>query len=430
MSTSKPASPPPLATVVSVGNELLLGQTIDTNGTWLAEELSGLGLEVTKRWTIGDDEGVIRNVVTDALGRWDAVVITGGLGPTHDDRTRYAVAGALGLSLIPDQDLIEGLHGRFRARGFETTPEGAEEMALVPEGGVVFPNPHGAAPGLAVESPEGGVLILLPGVPGEMRGIFAGEVRPFLEARFSGRLKPAVHRVIHTFGVPESVLMAELRGRLPAGPRGVSLAFLPDQVGVRLRLTVRQEGTAADAQAELDRFEELLSPVLAKYRFEATSGDLAEAVGRTLLKGGHTLGVAESCTGGLVAKRVTDTPGSSRFFQGGIVAYGNEVKETLLGVPRNLILEHGVVSGAVAEAMALGVARALGTSVGVGVTGIAGPGGGSREKPVGTVYMASSINDRTTARKELFLGDREAIRARAAHATLGHLLRRLQGREG
>ncbi len=429
MSSETHPSSPPIAAVVSVGDELLLGQTVDTNGAWLAEQLSDLGFDVARRLTVGDEESAIEEAVTRTLGFADVVVMTGGLGPTPDDLTRAVVAKVLGVSLALDTGILEGLRARFQARGFDEIPQGAEQMALVPEGGGSFPNPHGAAPGLVMEGDAGAVCVLLPGIPREMRGIFSREVGPFLEARFSGRLRPAVHRLIHTFGIPESALMVELNELLPPDPGGVSLAFLPDQVGVRLRLTCRGVEGQAEAQVRLDRIEAALAPVLSRYRFQAPSGDLAEAVGEALLKGGHTLGVAESCTGGLIAKRISDIPGSSRYFHGGVVAYANQVKEGILGVSSDLIREQGVVSEAVAEAMATGVRRALGSSVGLGVTGIAGPGGGSREKPVGTVCFAASLEERVSVRRELFLGDREAVRARASQAMLGFLLRLLDGRE-
>ncbi|MGD2120187.1 MAG: CinA family nicotinamide mononucleotide deamidase-related protein [Gemmatimonadota bacterium] len=413
---------------MSVGDELLLGQTVDTNSTWIAESLSDLGLRVTRRLSVGDDEEAIEDAVRGALSVAEVVVMTGGLGPTPDDLTRPVVAKVMGASLGLDPGLLGGLENRFKARGFQEIPEGAEVMAMVPEGGAVLSNPHGAAPGLVMEAVGGGVCILLPGVPREMRGIFSQGVGPLLQERFAGRLRPAVHRVIPTFGIPESALMVELKDRLPEDPGGVSLAFLPDQVGVRLRLTIRALQDPTDAQAKLDRFEAALAPVLSRYRFEAESGDLAEAVGEALERGKQTLGIAESCTGGLIAKRISDIPGSSRYFVGGVVAYANRVKEILLGVPASMIEEHGVVSEAVAEAMARGVIEVLGTSAGLGVTGIAGPGGGSEEKPVGTVCYAVCLEGRVISRKELFLGDREAIRARASQATLGLLLRLLEGR--
>jgi nicotinamide-nucleotide amidase len=263
-----------------------------------------------------------------------------------------------------------------------------------------------------------------------MRGIVREEVETLLSRRYSSRLRPTVHRVVHTFGVPESILASEIRELLPLDLMGVSLAYLPDLLGVRLRLTARASAGAADAKESLRRVEELLDPVLSRYRFESDSGDLTEALGGALLRAGHTLAIAESCTGGLVSKRVTDLPGSSRYFLGGVVAYADEVKAGVLGVNREVIRRDGVVSEAVAESMAVGVARELKASVGIGVTGIAGPGGGSPEKPVGTVCYAISLCGKAQSRRERFLGDREAVRERAAHAVLGLLLRGLDGREG
>lgn len=303
-------------------------------------------------------------------------------------------------------------------------------MAQVPRGAEVLPNPVGTAPGLALTNSEGVVCILLPGVPREMREIFHSGVAPFLERRFGEALKGVSHRIIHTFGVPESVLMTELREVLPDDSDGVSLAYLPDQVGVRLRLSAREKGGETGADRKIEWMEKLLQPVLSRYRYEADSGDLAEAVGEALVAAGETLAVAESCTGGLVSKRMTDTPGSSEYFLGGVVAYANEVKVSALGVNPATLDSGGVVSEAVAAAMARGVAHRFCASVGIGVTGIAGPGGGSEDKPVGTVCFSVSCRERVEVRTKLFLGDREMIRARAAHAVLGLLLRLLREGKG
>ena len=302
-------------------------------------------------------------------------------------------------------------------------------MALVPHGAEILPNSHGAAPGLALEGGKGGVCILLPGVPREMEGIFNQGVVPLLSKRYEARLQPAHHLVIHTFGVPESILQAEIEETLPHGLGDVSLAYLPDQLGVRLRLSVRKGAGTGEAETSLQRAEALLEPVLTPYRFEAQSGDLAEAVGMALLRGGDTLAVGESCTGGLISKRMTDQPGSSRYFLGGLVAYANDVKSGTLGIDESLIRQEGVVSEAIAKALASRVAEEMNASVGVGVTGIAGPGGGSMDKPVGTVWYAVARGGKMSVQKELFLGDREAIRQRAAHATLGLLWRVLHGRD-
>jgi len=424
----------PRAGVVSVGDELLLGETVDTNGAWLSRQLSRAGFLVRVRWVVGDTPEKIQEAVGSALAQAEVVVVTGGLGPTPDDRTRKAVADLLHLPLRSDLHLLEALRERFRVRGYGSLPEGAEAMALVPQGATVLPNPHGAAPGLLMDGPKGNLCILLPGIPREMEGIVQQEALSHLADRYGPRLSPVVHRVIHTVGIPESVLQAQVEATLPDRLEGVSLAYLPEESGVRLRLSARGdagEGAMGQerAHASLLEVERLLGPVVDPFRYRAESGDLAEAVGTALLEGNRRLAVAESCTGGLVAKRMTDIPGSSRYFLGGVVAYANQVKVDLLGLDPAVMEERGLVSREVAEGMAEGVARALGADAGMGITGIAGPEGGSKEKPVGTVWYSVWLEGRVETRRDLFLGDREAIRRRAAHGALGLLLRLLEGRQ-
>jgi nicotinamide-nucleotide amidase len=372
----------------------------------------------------------IQAAVASSLEIGEVVVVTGGLGPTPDDLTLEAVASLFGAHLIEDPRLLQHLTSRFKARGYDTIPDHGRRMALVPENGEVLPNPIGAAPGLVFHCREKGLCILLPGVPKEMKGIFSRGVEPLLLERYAQRLEKVLHRVVNTHGVPESILMDEIGGVFPGEANDVSLAFLPDEVGVRLRFSTRQSQGADVASEKLDDLEKVLSPVLDRYRYEAASGDLAEAVGSALLGAGETLAVAESCTGGLISKRMTDLPGSSRYFVGGVVAYSNDIKEKILGVEESLLTAHGVVSQGVATAMAEKVAALFGASAGIGITGIAGPSGGSEEKPVGTVWYAVHLGDRTVARREQFLGDRSAVRTRSAHSALGLLLRLLEGREG
>jgi nicotinamide-nucleotide amidase len=418
----------PAAAVVSVGDELLLGETVDTNGSWLARELSDLGFRVIRRWVVGDDPGEIREGVGGAISLAEVVMVTGGLGPTPDDLTLPAVAGLLGLPLRTDTRTLSHLEERFRARGFGGLPEQARAMARVPEGATILVNARGSAPGSALEVGGGRLCILLPGVPMEMKSIFEEEVAPLLRERFALRLEPVCHRLIHTTGIAESLLAKEVaKLGLPAeGP--VSLAFLPDLRGVRLRLTSR--GAPGDRAVEeaLERFEELLEPVVAPFRYRSGKGDLAEALGQALQRSGLTLATAESCTGGLIAKRMTDQPGSSRHFVGGVVAYANEVKTALLGVDPKLLEEEGAVSREVAEIMASGVAVRFGAGAGIGITGVAGPGGGTEEKPVGTIWMAVSLGGGVTSRREFFTGEREDIRERGAQAAMALLFRELERR--
>lgn len=414
--------------LVTVGDELLLGQTVNTNAAWLARELWDLGVEVVRSVTVGDGKDEIRAAVEEACGTGDLVIVTGGLGPTEDDRTREAVATLFGRELKVDERLLRLLERRFEEAGFGELPPRNVSQAEVPRGAEALPNPHGTAPGLVLDE-EGVTVALLPGVPREMRGIFRESLSGRLRETFRRRLRAAHHRVIHTTGIAESVLAERVDEQLPGETGPVSVAFLPDERGVDLRLTVRGVTDEEEAGAWLDRVEEALEPVVRKYRFEAPeTGDLVEAVARALESSGWTLAVAESCTGGLVAKRLTDRAGSSAYFAGGVVAYDDRIKVELLDVDPAVLEERGAVSEEVARALALGVARRLDTDAGVGITGIAGPGGGTEEKPVGTVSFAACVGGEVETRIRRFPGDRESVRERSGQAALALLLRLLERR--
>jgi nicotinamide-nucleotide amidase len=419
------ASSPLRAAIVTVGDELLLGETVDSNAAWLGRELSSLGIPVVERLTVGDVDDDIRRAVRRAMERADLVLVTGGLGPTEDDRTRPAVADLLGAPLRVDPDLLAALEARFRSRGFTRLPPLNRSQAEVPEGASILANPRGTAPGLALLTDGGVLVVLLPGVPAEVRDIARGDLRSVLARTFSDRLRPLHHRLIHTTGIAESELAGRLEDALPGDMGPVSLAFLPDPRGVDLRLTARGVDEA-QAREWLDRVEAALSPVVVPFRFEAETGDLVEAVSRALEDADLVMAAAESCTGGLVAKRMTDRPGSSRVFRGGIVAYANQIKIDVLGVDAATLESEGAVSEPVARQMALGACRVLDAPVGVGITGIAGPEGGSDEKPVGLVWYAVSVRGRVEARSQVFGPDREGIRERSAQAVLADLLRRLE----
>lgn len=415
----------PRVVLVTVGDELLLGQTVDTNAAWLGRELGPRGFRVVRRHTVADDAEEIQRAVDDGLGTADVVLLTGGLGPTADDLTREAVAELLERPLGLDEELLADLEERFRSRGFDELPAKNVSQARVPEGATPLENPRGTAPGLVLETEGGRIVALLPGVPGEMKAIFRDGLGPILEERFRTRLEPVQHRTIHTTGIAESVLGERVEDALPEEMGPVSVAFLPDERGVDLRLTARSS-SAEGAQGWLDRIEEALDPVVADFRFESESGDLVEALARALQGSGRTLAVAESCTGGLMAKRITDRPGASGYFLGGVVAYADAVKTLGLGVDPHLLERVGAVSEDVALAMARGVAERFGADVGVAVTGIAGPGGGTEEKPVGTVWYSVCVDGRAVARRERFMGDREQIRERSAQAAMALLLKRLE----
>jgi nicotinamide-nucleotide amidase len=414
------------AVIVTVGDELLLGHTVDTNAAWLGGELGALGVRVVRRYTVSDEEPEIRWAVRDAMGAADLVLVSGGLGPTPDDVTRDAVAGLLHRPLRTDPDVLESIRARFLEAGMQELPEPNRRVAQVPEGARKLPNPVGTAPGLALET-GGALVVLLPGVPRELRSIIEGSLGSLLSRHFPGRLPPTLSRTLHTSGIPESLLAQRVRERLPEGTGDVRMAFLPDIRGVDLRLTV----TGMDPVEAGRHFEELerkLGPILDPWRFHGDRGDLADAVVVALRARDTDLAVAESCTGGLVAKRLTDIPGASDVFLGGVVAYSNEAKIRHLGVDAGTLERHGAVSADVAQAMAEGVVRAFDAGAGLGVTGIAGPGGGTAEKPVGTVWYAAWYGGRCAVRGERFPGDREAVRERSAQAALMLLLRLLEGR--
>jgi len=417
----------PGAALVTVGNELLYGETVDTNAAWLGRALTRLGIAVGRKFTVGDDPGQIQAAVRSAMDGADLVLVSGGLGPTPDDVTKEAVAALLGLEVHLDEGLLEALAERFRIRGYSRLPSPNRTQAEVPEGAIVFRNPHGTAPGLGLESGTC-LVVLLPGVPRELRGIVEDELAPYLRQRFESRIDPIHHRVIHTSGVAESRLSELVTPLLPADMGPITLAFLPDLRGVDLRLTARGV-SPAEAEDWFGRMEAALEPAVTPWRFEAESGDIAEALNAALSLTGMTVATAESCTGGLIAKRITDRPGSSEVFLGGVIAYADAVKVAELGVSVDDLRAHGAVSEPVARQMAIGVRERFGASAGVGVTGVAGPGGGSPEKPVGTVWIAIALGDSVDARLISLRGDRTAVRELAAQAVLAWLYRRVSGRE-
>ncbi len=422
-------SDPARAAVVAVGDELLFGSTVDTNGTWLGERLAELGIPVAARWVVGDDDDAIARALGQALAVGDVVIVSGGLGPTPDDHTREAVAGHLGLRLETDDSVLAGLEARFKSFGYTALPEQNAQQAKVPEGASVLPNALGSAPGLMMEA-GGRLVFLLPGVPQELKGLFQDSVLPALRRRFRGRLRRVTHRVVHTTGIAESVLSERVSELMPEDTGPVAVAFLPKLVGVDVRMTATDCRSEEEALASIARVERVIAPAWSGHDFDAETGDLVEALARVLILQKRTLAVAESCTGGHVMERLTRLPGASAFLRGGVVAYDNAVKTDALGVSAELIEEHGAVSGPVAEAMALGVARRLNAGAGIAVTGIAGPDGGTDEKPVGTVWYAATVDGAVRSRSRRFPGDRDGVRVRSAQAAIDLLFRTLTRETG
>jgi nicotinamide-nucleotide amidase len=409
--------------VLTIGTELLLGFTLDSNGAEIARALSAVGVRVVRRSSVGDGAEAIRDAVRDALARTGAVLTTGGLGPTRDDISKHVVAELFGLPLDFDQTVWDSLVERFAALG-RTPATSNRVQAEVPRGATILRNHWGTAPGLWIEGAPG-LVIMLPGVPGEMRKLLEHEVAPRLGARGSGTVIRS--RTVRTTGVPESTL-AERLGEIERDVAPLTLAYLPGFDGVDLRLSAWSL-PADEADRLLLSGVALLRERAGGFAYGEGEDDLAALVLERAREQGRHIGTAESCTGGLVGGRLTEIPGSSDVFVGGIVCYANELKTALLGVDAKLIESAGAVSEPVARAMASGAIRATGADLAVAVTGIAGPGGGSAAKPVGTVWLAVADRNAVDARLIRVPGDRHNVRTRAAQAAL-HLLYRTLGHEG
>jgi nicotinamide-nucleotide amidase len=410
-----------LAAIVAVGSELLGPDRLDTNSLRLTEVLERHGFELRRKAVVGDDREEIAGLLRDLSEGHAVVLVTGGLGPTADDVTREAAADAFGRTLTEDASIVRWLEERFRAFG-QPMPSVNRRQAMVPDGDVeVLANRRGSAPGLRFDTP-GGSTFLFPGVPRELEGMIEEHFQPWLAARSGGAGRERV--VLRTAGLPES----EVEERIaPAygefGREAITVLAGAGEVQVRGVAS----GPEAERRARLAAIEERLAELLGEGVYSHRADETLEAVvGRLLAERGETLVTAESCTGGLLAERITRVAGSSAWFLGGAVTYSNALKTGLLGVPESLLAEHGAVSEAVARAMAEGARRRLGADWAVAITGVAGPGGGSDEKPVGTVDLAWAGPDgETVHRRRRFLGDRDRIRRLSALTALEWLRRRL-----
>jgi nicotinamide-nucleotide amidase len=408
--------------LITIGDELLLGYTIDTNAAYLARELAALGLSVARRATVSDDASEIASAVRDALDRTGAVITTGGLGPTSDDLTRAAIAELFGRELVPDEARWEALRVLWRQRGRGEIPLANRSQIMIPAGARVLDNRHGTAAGVFLEDGRGRWCAMLPGVPREMRGMFTDALLPLLAERFGGAGRVVRSRTLRTTGIAESHLVERL-GPLASGVDGLSLAYLPGQDGVDLRVTARDLSPDA-ADLALARAVSALRERVARYAYGEDREDLAATVLELCKQRGLHVAVGESCTGGLLGARLTAIPGSSTVVSGGVIAYSNDVKTNMLDVPSDLIQRHGAVSEPVAIAMAEGARSRVGAEIGVGITGVAGPGGGTPEKPVGLVWLAVAMGETVQARGPRLVGDRNEIRYRATQAALD-MVRRL-----
>ena len=406
------------AEMIFTGDELLRGDAVNTNQAYLGERLLDLGVLATHALCVADQLPAIVAAIRESLARGPAVLLlSGGLGPTEDDLTREATAEALGRPLEHREDLLELIRERFESRGY-TMGDSNRKQASLPRGASPIPI-SGTAPGFLVQHGDT-LVVALPGVPWELKEMWEGTVEPLLRDRAGAEGGHAVRR-IRTFGIGESMvaeMLAEFDWRGSEVEIGTRAQL--DGLTVILRGPATPEGTR-----KLDTLQERICALLGDRVFGVDSEGLPEITGELLRRSGLTVGVAESCTGGLVAKRFTDVPGSSDYFVGGITAYSNDVKTEVLGVPARLLAAHGAVSEEVAAAMAEGAARLLHASCALSTTGVAGPEGGSEEKPVGLVFIGSVVNGVTEVERLRLFGRRDQIRERAALAALDLLRRRL-----
>jgi nicotinamide-nucleotide amidase len=410
------------AAIIAVGSELLTPLRIDTNSLYITEQLNMLGMEVVLKGIVGDDRAELAHLIRSALERAGLIVLSGGLGPTDDDVTREVVADVLQRRLQERQEITERLRQRFAARGWQM-PEINRRQAMVPEGAEPIDNPNGTAPGLWIEHGHC-VVLLLPGPPRELKPMLRGLVEGRLLSRAS--ITTLRRRIVRVTGRTEShteEAMQPLYALWATAAVPIAATILAAFGQIELHLSARAE-TPELAELALDRAAEQVREALGRDAFSTDGRALEQVVGDLLLARGWRIGVAESCTGGLITSRLTDVAGSSRYVDRSVVSYSNDAKTEMLGVPAALIAEHGAVSEPVAAAMAEGVRASARLEVGIGVTGIAGPGGGTPEKPVGMVCVAVVTPEASRVRTLRFMGEREQVKFQASQAALD-LVRRL-----
>ena len=407
------------AEIIAVGSELLTPDRIDTNSLFLTQRLNHLGIAVARKTLVGDQHDHVRDAFRSALDRCDLVVASGGLGPTLDDLTREAVAELLGRKLVLNSSVLQNIEARFRRLG-RSMPEVNKRQAMVPEGAELLENPRGTAPGLWLES-AGRIVVLLPGPPHELKAMFTEKVEPRLE-RLAGATR-LFYREMRTAGLTESEVEQRTAPIYTQYP-DVQTTILAAPGEIQLHLRAWSSNHPA-AERMLDEMVERIGFALGENVFTSNGQTLEEIVAREMAINQATVATAESCTGGLLAERLTRVPGSSSYFLGGVVCYRNDLKTAWTDVPAELIESKGAVSPEVAQALAQGIRRRIGATLGIGITGIAGPSGGSPEKPIGLVYIALADASGSRDRTLRFPGDRERIRWHASQAALDMLRRYL-----
>jgi len=405
--------------LITIGDEILIGQVTDTNAVWISRQLNKLGVRVGEMVTVSDEARQITSALDRLMSQYDLVIMTGGLGPTTDDITKPTLAAYFNSKMVPHPEAQEKIIAYFKKRG-RTMIESNLRQADVPEACRALTNAHGSAPGMWFEK-DGSILVSLPGVPYEMKGLMEDQVLPAILKMVD--VPGVVHRTIMTQGVPESYLAAMIKNWESDLPACIKLAYLPRPGIVRLRLTVIDK-CAQDAEQLLKVNIDKLLNIIGVHVFGYDDITLEESLGLVLKERNLTLATAESCTGGNIAKLISSVPGSSAYFSGSVVAYENRIKSQVLGVDSSALESKGAVSKEVVEQMAQGVCRHLGTHTAMATSGIAGPDGGTEEKPVGTTWICVCHGDKTFAKEFLFWGTRERIIDQASYTAM-QLLRRL-----
>lgn len=400
------------AELIFTGSELLLGHVLNSHSQYLGMRLSEMGIEVTLHITVGDNREMMEQVLRQAMDRADLIITTGGLGPTTDDLTMETVAGVLGLPMVLDEKSLAVIKGFFNSRSV-VMPESMTKQAYVPEGAVILPNTRGTAPGALIEKGDR-IIVVLPGPPNELIAMFEETLAPLLSGKV-GKGAVTRYKVFKLTGISESAVQDRVKELGGQGNPGIGYVAKPGEVQVRITASAGNPEQAEKMVAELS---EKVRRRLVGYIFGYDNEVLDDVVGKLLLETGLSIAVAESCTGGLIAAGLTDIPGSSGYFKGGVVAYSNEMKNEILGVPDEILDQYGAVSKQTAVAMAEGVRQLAGSDLGLAVTGIAGPGGGTPAKPRGLVYISMAAADGTCCRKYHFPGERPAVRQGTANAAL------------
>lgn len=407
------------AEIITIGDEILIGQIVDTNSAWMSEQLNLHGIEVFQITSVHDHHDHIMEALSNAEKHTDLVLITGGLGPTKDDITKKVLCDYFDCELVVNEQVLQHVTDILTRRGVKMNQLN-KDQALVPSACKVLHNSKGSAPGMWFEKNET-IFVSMPGVPFEMEGLMEEQILPRL--RNNGKAKSIYHETVLVYGLPESILAEKIESWENALPSFIKLAYLPSQLMIRLRLSAY--GTEPQAlEDEVVQQIEKLKKIIPNHIFGYNGDTLAGVTGKLMAESGTTLGIAESCTGGNIAHMFTENPGSSIYFKGGVVAYSNEVKSSVLGVSPETLETHGAVSKEVALEMAQGVKKVLGTDFAIATTGIAGPDGGTPEKPVGTVWIAVVGQHNIQVERYNFVHNRERNIVRSTQTAI-NMLRQL-----